>query len=231
MYSVSRLVDINAGVDFLGLCDQKISYNHVSDFERLRIYGHFLIPVHAVVWTALTEQLSASEWNCGSVCNNVLLIRRRRGTFLSCLRRWRKFEVCKKYKPRIFFRSYTFFRRKKRNRVHEINVERKEFGEFHTLMRELRQDEKSFYIYFRMPSECFDEILSVIKENIRKMDKLSWSDISWGTTCNNTEVKKNSFFNLNSIIQLWASYYWLNFWHLYHLTIFLHIVLVIAITS
>ena len=46
---VSRLVDINAGGDFLGLCDQKSSYKHVSNFERLRSYGHFLIPVHAVV--------------------------------------------------------------------------------------------------------------------------------------------------------------------------------------
>ena len=63
-----------------------------------------------------------------------------------------------------------FFRRKKRNWVHEINVERKEFGEFHTLMPELQQDEKRFYIYFRKRSGCFDEILSVIKEDITKMD-------------------------------------------------------------
>ena len=33
---VSRLVDITAGGDFLGLCDQKSSYKHVSDFGRLR---------------------------------------------------------------------------------------------------------------------------------------------------------------------------------------------------
>ena len=35
----SRLVDITAGGDFLGFCDQKISYKHVSDFGRLRSYG------------------------------------------------------------------------------------------------------------------------------------------------------------------------------------------------
>jgi len=46
---VSRLVDITAGGDFLGLCDQKSSYKHVSDFGRLRSYGHFLIPVRALV--------------------------------------------------------------------------------------------------------------------------------------------------------------------------------------
>ena len=57
---VSRLVDITAGGDFLGLCDQKSSYKHVSDFERLRSYGHFLIPVHALVWTALTQPADLS---------------------------------------------------------------------------------------------------------------------------------------------------------------------------
>ena len=46
---VSRLVDITAGGDFLGLCDQKSSYKHVSDFGRLRSYGHFVIPVHALM--------------------------------------------------------------------------------------------------------------------------------------------------------------------------------------
>jgi len=46
---VSRLVDITAGGDFLGLCDQKLSYKHVSHFGWLRCYGHFLIPVHALV--------------------------------------------------------------------------------------------------------------------------------------------------------------------------------------
>jgi len=35
---VSRLEDITAGDDFLGLCDHKSSYKHVSDFGRLRSY-------------------------------------------------------------------------------------------------------------------------------------------------------------------------------------------------
>jgi hypothetical protein len=56
MQGVSRLADITAGGDFLGLCDQKSSYKHVSDFRRLRSCGHFLIPVHALVWTARTDQ-------------------------------------------------------------------------------------------------------------------------------------------------------------------------------
>jgi len=31
-------VDITAGGDFLGLCDQKSSYKHVSDFGQLQSY-------------------------------------------------------------------------------------------------------------------------------------------------------------------------------------------------
>ena len=33
---VSRLVNITAGGDFLGPCDQKSSYKHMSDFGQLR---------------------------------------------------------------------------------------------------------------------------------------------------------------------------------------------------
>jgi len=31
---------------------KKSSYGHGSDFGRLWSYGHLLIPVHALVWTA-----------------------------------------------------------------------------------------------------------------------------------------------------------------------------------
>ena len=52
---VSRLVDITGGGDFLGLCDQKSTYKHVSDFGRLRSYGHFLIPYTPSCEPRLTE--------------------------------------------------------------------------------------------------------------------------------------------------------------------------------
>jgi len=61
-FHVSRLVDITGGSDFLGLCDQKSLYKHVSDFGRLRSYGHFLIPVHTFVWTA-SNQLAGDVLN------------------------------------------------------------------------------------------------------------------------------------------------------------------------
>jgi len=35
---VSRLVDITAGGDFPGVCDQKSSFTHVYNFGRLRSY-------------------------------------------------------------------------------------------------------------------------------------------------------------------------------------------------
>jgi hypothetical protein len=43
------------GNDSMSDSKQKSSYEHGSDFERLRSYGHFLIPVHALMCTALTE--------------------------------------------------------------------------------------------------------------------------------------------------------------------------------
>ena len=38
IHGVSRLEDITAAGDFLGLSDQKSLYKHVSDFGRLRSY-------------------------------------------------------------------------------------------------------------------------------------------------------------------------------------------------
>ena len=43
----SRLVDITAGGDFLGLCDQKTSYKHVSDFVRLRSYDRLKLGIES----------------------------------------------------------------------------------------------------------------------------------------------------------------------------------------
>ena len=60
---VSRLVGITAGGDFLGLCDQKSSYKHVSDFGQLWSYGHFLNPVHALMWSTLWNQLAGDVLN------------------------------------------------------------------------------------------------------------------------------------------------------------------------
>ena len=44
---VSRLVDITAGGNFLGLCDQKSSYKHVFDFGQLRSYGRLKLRIES----------------------------------------------------------------------------------------------------------------------------------------------------------------------------------------
>jgi hypothetical protein len=42
---VLRLVDITAGGDFPGLCDQKSSYKHVCDFGGLRSYDRLKLRI------------------------------------------------------------------------------------------------------------------------------------------------------------------------------------------
>lgn len=54
--------------------------------------------------------------------------------------------------------------------MHEINLDRTKYGEFHTLMPQLRKHENRFYDYFRMSIQCFDELLSLIKTDITKQD-------------------------------------------------------------
>ena len=45
LQGVSRLYGIIAGGDFLGLCDQKNSHKHVSDFGRLRSYDRLKLRI------------------------------------------------------------------------------------------------------------------------------------------------------------------------------------------
>jgi len=52
--------------------------------------------------------------------------------------------------------------------VHEVNMKRREFGEFHHQMKQLRQDEAKFKEYFRMSSNQFEQLLSPIKDDIEK---------------------------------------------------------------
>ncbi|CAI6373652.1 unnamed protein product [Macrosiphum euphorbiae] len=53
--------------------------------------------------------------------------------------------------------------------VHNINKDRELFGEYNTLMVQLRMDPARFFMYFRMTSECYEEVLSLIESEIRKM--------------------------------------------------------------
>jgi len=44
---VSRLVDITAGGDLVGLCDQKRLYKHVSDFGQLQSYDRLNLRIES----------------------------------------------------------------------------------------------------------------------------------------------------------------------------------------
>ena len=54
--------------------------------------------------------------------------------------------------------------------VYEVSMKRREFGEFHHLMKQLRQDEFKFKEYFRMSSNEFEQLLSLIKDDIEKKE-------------------------------------------------------------
>ena len=54
--------------------------------------------------------------------------------------------------------------------MHDINVSRDSFGEFHHLFDDLEKDDVKFRQYFRLNKEKFNEVLGRIEEDIRKND-------------------------------------------------------------
>jgi hypothetical protein len=46
--------------------------------------------------------------------------------------------------------------------------EREILGKFYTLFQQMLEDEKRFYIYFRMTKDCFNDILNLIGDDVRK---------------------------------------------------------------
>lgn len=70
---------------------------------------------------------------------------------------------------------YKAYRRKK-NRgqrkmwVHPIIEKRLQLGVFHTLFRELREDERRFFNYFRMSMMSFDELHSKLKASLQRQN-------------------------------------------------------------
>lgn len=51
-------------------------------------------------------------------------------------------------------------------KVHEINQQRKMYGEYHTLMPVIRKHPGKFFEYMRMTIECFDYILHNITDQL-----------------------------------------------------------------
>ena len=54
-------MDITAGGDFLGLCHQKSSYKHVSDFGRLRSYDLLKLRMEGNDYTDIQPKISIDE--------------------------------------------------------------------------------------------------------------------------------------------------------------------------
>jgi hypothetical protein len=51
--------------------------------------------------------------------------------------------------------------------IHEVNMERKKFGEFHHLLKQLQKDELKFIEYFRMSIKQFDQLFILYFYNTR----------------------------------------------------------------
>ena len=72
-------------------------------------------------------------------------------------------------------------RRNKRTWVRKINIKRSERGEYHALIQEMRlSDQGSFYKYFRMTPDRFDELLSIVGPVITRQHTNFRSPISPG---------------------------------------------------
>ena len=83
------------------------------------------------------------------------------------------------------------FRWKKYNQkywVHPIKQTCKDFGEFHTLYKDLRKHPDMFYTYYRMSIEQLDTILAQIEHLIYKPNSKWWQtcDVKICVRCQDT---------------------------------------------
>ena len=67
--------------------------------------------------------------------------------------------------------------------VHPINQSHQQFGEFHTLYKDLRKYPDRFYTYYRMSTEQFDCILAQIEHLIYKPNANWWCSICCINEC------------------------------------------------
>ena len=70
----------------------------------------------------------------------------------------------------IYYRERVKKRKRKRRRfwLHSTISQRDAFGEYHTLVQELRHDNERFRMYFRMSVTAFDYLLSLVEPYIMK---------------------------------------------------------------
>jgi hypothetical protein len=76
----------------------------------------------------------------------------------------------------VIINTIIFRRRQRRKQkrcrlwISEINRKRRDFGIFHHLHPDLRNDEKKFYNFFRMSEELFAILLDLVGPEISKRD-------------------------------------------------------------
>lgn len=58
--------------------------------------------------------------------------------------------------------------RRRRYWIHEINLQRNTYGEYHTIYRKLLQDSERYHLYFRMNETQFEDIHNFIKNDNKK---------------------------------------------------------------
>ena len=69
----------------------------------------------------------------------------------------------------FFLQESTFLKlKRKRKAVHDINLKKTEFGEYHHLFQDLKQDAGKFFDYTRMTVETFNYILKKIEHRLTK---------------------------------------------------------------
>ena len=61
-------------------------------------------------------------------------------------------------------------RRQRSMWVHPLTNARLYQGQYYTIMTELRNDNEKFFNFFRMSQNTFNELLSLIKDQIQKQD-------------------------------------------------------------
>jgi len=68
--------------------------------------------------------------------------------------------------------TYLYLNQQQRRQfwVHPINSERQSHGHYFQLYNQLRKDNVKFFNYFRMSISSFDELLSYIKNDIKRQD-------------------------------------------------------------
>ena len=57
---------------------------------------------------------------------------------------------------------------KRKYPVHPINAKREEFGKYHLLQNELKDDAERFRSYFRMYPQTFSTILNLVRNDLQK---------------------------------------------------------------